>query len=235
MIDPNRPPPGTLARAATGEAFSALDAVGGRRGIVESVVPGVLFVLVFTATRQLPWALVAAVGAAAAFSVARLARRDTVQPAVAGLVGIAVCALVARRTGRAEDFYLPGLWVNGAYAVAYVVSILVRWPILGVAVGFMTGEGTAWRRDPARLRAYSQASWVWVAMFALRLLVQWPLYLSGSVTALGIARVAMGLPMFALAAFVSWLILRRVPLAHDDPVGPGTGTRGLPTEREPGC
>ena len=216
MTEPNRPPARPLARAVTGEGFSPADVIGGPRGVAEGVVPGVLFVLVFTASRQLSWALTAAVGTAAVFSVARLVRRDTLQPALAGLVGVAVCAVVARRTGRAEDFYLPGLWVNAGYAVAYVVSIVVRWPILGVALGFVTGEGTAWRRDPARLRAYRQASWVWVAVFVLRLLVQWPLYLAGAVTALGVARVVMGLPMFALAAFLSWLILRRVPLARAD-------------------
>ena len=209
-----RPPSGTLARAVGGEGFSVAEAVGGPRGVAESVVPGALFVLAFTVTRELSSALWAAVGVAAVLALARLARRDTVQHALAGFVGVAFCAFVARRTGRAEDFYLPGLWINVGYASAYLVSILVRWPLLGLALGFVTGEGLAWRRDPARLRAYSRASWVWFWMFVLRLAVQWPLYSTGAVVALGVARVAMGLPLFAVAAFLSWLILRRVPPAR---------------------
>jgi hypothetical protein len=209
MSEPPTRSSSPLVQATAAGSFSFHEAIGGRRGLLESVVPGAVFVVVFTVTRSLTWSVAAAFGAAGAFVVARLARRDTVQHALGGLVGIAVCAFIAQRSGRAVNFYLPGLWINVGYAAAYLVSILVRWPLLGVIIGFLRGEGTTWRRDPAQLRAYSLASWIWVGVFVARLVVQYPLYQADAVVALGVARVAMGLPLFVLAAYLSWLILRR--------------------------
>ena len=129
--------------------------------------------------------------------------------AAAGFAGVALAAFVADRTGRAEDFFLPGLLLNAAYGGAYLISIIVRWPLLGLILGPLTGEGLRWRDDPDRVRRYTQASWVWVGVFALRLAVQLPLYLAGAVLALGIARTAMGLPIFLVAIWLSYLILER--------------------------
>jgi hypothetical protein len=201
----------------SGEA-SLVDALGGPRGFIDSALPGIVFVSVFTVTREVEPSAIAAVATAAGLVALRIIRRETLQHALSGVIGVAICAFIAQRSGRAENFYLPGLLINMAYAAAYVVSILVRWPILGIALGPLLGEGMAWRRDPARLRAYSRASWVWVAMFLLRIAVQAPLWAVGAVTALGVARVAMGLPMFALAAWISYLILRRVPTVRLAPL-----------------
>ena len=112
-------------------------------------------------------------------------------------------------TGRAEDFFLPGLLINAAYAAGYAISILVGCPLLGVIIGSVTGQGMAWRKDPAQVRMYARASWLWVGLFLLRLAVQLPLYLAGAVVALGTARVAMGIPLFALGIWLSWLVIRR--------------------------
>jgi hypothetical protein len=120
------------------------------------------------------------------------------------------------RTGRAEDFFLPGLLANALYALAYAISILVRWPLLGVIVSTLRGSGMEWRNDPVAVRSYSRASWVWVALFSLRLAVQLPLYLAGALAALGVARISMGIPLFAVGIWLSWLILR--PRA--EPAGP---------------
>ena len=132
-------------------------------------------------------------------------------------------AFIADRTGRAEDFFLPGLLLNAAYAAAYLVSIAIRWPLLGVILGPITGEGMSWRSDPERVRLYSRASWIWVGVFALRLAVQLPLYLAGAVLALGIAKTAMGLPIFLVAIWLSYLVLR----GEGEPQGEGSGARML--------
>jgi hypothetical protein len=137
----------------------------------------------------------------------RLLRRERLRFAAAGFAGVALAAFIADRTGRAEDFFLPGLLLNAAYGGAYLVSILVRWPLLGVILGPLTGEGMRWREDPERLARYTRASWIWVGVFALRLAVQLPLYLAGAVLALGIARTAMGLPIFLVAIWLSYLVL----------------------------
>ena len=143
----------------------------------------------------------------------RLLRGQTLQYALAGLGGLALSAYVVSKTGKAEDFFLPGLLANAAYSLAYVVSILVRWPLLGVIVSALKGGDMSWRKDPSELRRYSLASWVWVALFSLRLAVQLPLYLAGALTALGVARIAMGIPLFAVGIWLSWLILR--PREHE--------------------
>jgi hypothetical protein len=155
-----------------------------------------------------------AVGAGALIAVWRLVRRESLQQVLAGFVGIAVSAFVASRTGRAEDFFLPGLLLNLAYGSAFLISILIRWPLVGVLVGFLTGERTAWRQVPTLRRSYSAASWIWVGMFFARVVVQVPFYLLGWVTALGIARIVLGWPLFLGCAYVTYLVLRPTLVAH---------------------
>lgn len=213
-----------LAQAA-GEEFSLAEAVGGPRGVVEALLPGLLFVSWFTVTRDLDGALVAALGAAGLLVGARVVTGSNVSQAFAGAVGVAISAWAAARTGEAASYYLPGFLLNAGYAALYAASTLryprlgpvPAWgpfPVIGVLVGPLVGEGLAWRRDPARLRAYRQVTWLWVAMFVVRLVVQVPLYLADAVGALGAARLVMGVPLFALTAYLTWLVLRRVPPAQ---------------------
>jgi hypothetical protein len=148
-----------------------------------------------------------AVGVGGLITAFRVARREPLQYALAGFAGVALSAFIADRTGKAEDFFLPGLLLNAAYAAAYLISILIRWPLLGVIVAPIVGESKTWRKDPERLRLYTRASWIWVGVFTLRLAVQLPLYLAGALLALGIAKTAMGLPIFLVAIWLSYLVL----------------------------
>lgn len=191
--------------------LNVAEALGGRRGVAETGIPSLIFLVVYTVTQDLTPSLWASLVSGGLLTLARLVRRDTIQHAASGLIGLAFCAFIAARTGKAEDFYLPGLFINVGYALAYLVSIVVRWPLLGVLVGFATGEGMSFRDNPARLRAFTQASWIWVAVFVLRLVVQVPFYLTKDVVALGTARLAMGYPLFALAGLLSWRIIRAAP------------------------
>jgi hypothetical protein len=191
------------------EPPSLTDAVGGPLGVAESALPAAAFVLTYTVSGQdTRAAVIAAVALGVAFAVARIVRGQTLQFALAGLGGLALSAYVVSRTGKAEDFFLPGLLANAGYALAYLVSIIVRWPLLGVIVATLRGGDMSWRQDPKAVRSYSRASWIWVALFSLRLAVQLPLYLAGALTALGVARIAMGIPLFAVGIWLSWLILR---------------------------
>jgi hypothetical protein len=194
-----------------------LHALGGRHGIVDSSLPGLAFVIAYTASGQeLDVAVWAAVAVGAVLLAIRLVRRETLQFALAGFVGVAIAAFVAKQTGRAEDFFLPGLLLNIAYGAAYLISIVVRWPLIGVIVGPLVGEGMEWRKDPDLVRLYSRASWIWVGVFAIRLAVQLPLYLAEELVALGVAKTAMGFPIFALAVWLSYLVLKEggVELRH---------------------
>ena len=187
-----------------------LDALGGSRGLADSSLPGLAFVIAYTASGQdLGLAVWTAIGVGAVLFAARVVRRETIQFALAGFVGVAIAAFIAKQTGRAEDFFLPGLFLNLAYAAAYAISILVRWPLIGVIVGPLVGEGMEWRKEPRLVRVYSQASWIWVGMFVLRLAVQLPLYFAGELVALGVAKTAMGFPIFLLAIWLSYLVLRK--------------------------
>lgn len=201
---------------------------------MESSVPPVAFVLGYTISGQdTKIAAIAAVAVGIVLAVARLARRETVQYALAGLAGVAFAAFIATHTGKAENFFLPGLLLNAAYAAGYLVSILIRRPLIGVLVGGLTGAGSDWRQDPVLMRVYTRASWLWVGVFATRLVVQLPLYLAGSVTALGVAKTAMGLPLFGIGIWLTWLLVREhAPIGgEDDGAAAGDEPGGDPAAR----
>ena len=183
-------------------------AIGGWRGLFDSGLPALVFVAIYLIVGSLGTAVWSALGVAGAIAVLRLLRRESLQQIIAGFAGVGVSAFVASRTGQAEDFFLPGLLINIGYGTAFLVSVLVRWPLIGVVVGLLTQGGTAWRRDVGLRRAYAAATWIWVGVFAARLVVQVPLYLAGDVGPLGVARVIMGWPLFLAAAYVTYRVLR---------------------------
>jgi hypothetical protein len=189
---------------------SLAEAVGGPVGIAETTLPAVAFVVAYTASgSDTNTAAAVAVGLALALTLVRLVRRESPRHALSGLVGVGFAAFVAAKSGRAENYFLPGLLANAAYASAFLISIAVRRPLVGVVVAHLDGEGSTWRDEPRRVRAFTRASWLWAGLFVLRLAVQLPLYLAGAVVALGIARTAMGLPLFAAGIWLSWLLVRR--------------------------
>ena len=194
---------------ATAEQLMA-SAIGGWRGLVDSSLPGAVFLIVYVVNgNRLSQAVWAAVAAGAVIAALRLVRRQSLQQVVSGFVGIAFCAWLASRTGRAEDFYLPGILINIAYAVGLSASCLVGHPLLGYGVGAATGDVTGWRRVPEQRRAYSLATWFFAAVFATRVVVQVPLYLAGWVGPLGVAKLALGWPLFALAAYLSYRVITK--------------------------
>jgi len=204
-------------------------AVGGWRGMIDSGVPAAVFVLVYLVTgQQLRPALIAALTAGAVIAVLRLIRRESLQQVVAGFFGVAISAFIATRTGRAENFFLIGILINVAYLFAYVISCVVRWPLLGLLIGYLRGDATGWRSDPRQYRAYATASWIWAGMFGLRLAVQLPMYFAHAVGMLGVAKLALGWPLFLLTAYLSYLIIHPV-LAQVDRESAADPERASPT------
>jgi Protein of unknown function (DUF3159) len=200
-------------RMIAGEEFSFTEAIGGVRGLVESALPGLVFVVVFVATHRLTPSLIASAGLALAAVVVRLVQRTAVTQAFSGVLGVAIGVVWAWRTGEAQNFFAWGLGVNVAWCAGAAVSVLVGWPAVGVIVSLVRGEDTSWRTRPearpAR-RRYVWATWLWAAVFGLRLAVQVPLYLQGSnaVGWLGTAKLVMGVPLFAVGLWVTWLMVR---------------------------
>lgn len=183
-------------------------AIGGWRGMIDSGLPTMVFITAYIITGQeLRTSVIAAVVSGLVIVAWRLIRRQPLQQVGAGLLGVAVSAIFTWKTGRAENFFLPGLLTNLAYGTAFLISILVRWPLLGIAMGYLASEGTAWRREPELRRIYAAASWLWVLLFFGRVIVQTPLYLAGWVTALGIAKIVMGWPLFLAAAYFTYRLL----------------------------
>jgi len=195
----------------SGRQLDLLEEIGGPQGVADSSIPAIVFVAVYAlGGNRISLAGICAIGAGLTIAALRLAKGESLRFALAGFIGVAVAAFIADRTGRAEDFFLPGLLLNAVYGSVFLISILIRRPLLGVILGpALGGEGMSWRKNPQQLRVYSRASWVWVGVFATRLAVQLPFYLAGSLVALGIARTAMGLPIFALSIWLSYVILKR--------------------------
>jgi Protein of unknown function (DUF3159) len=200
---------------------SLAQVLGGRRGALDASAAPVAFVAgygiadVAGSPSALVWGGGTALATAAAVAVVRLVRGTRPAAALAGLLGVTVAVLVALYTGRAVDFFLLQIAANAASALAWAVSIVVRWPLLGLVVGAALGQRTRWRRDPDLLRGYRRASWIWVGQYVARLVVFIPLYLGDALYALGIARVALTWPLVLLCMAVSWAVLRRaLPAGH---------------------
>ncbi|MET0735267.1 MAG: DUF3159 domain-containing protein [Microbacterium sp.] len=213
------------ANATTGHVV--WHAMGGWRGVLESVLPGLVFIVVFTLTmnpetRQgdLWLSLGLSVGIAAIFTIVRLIQHSPVSAALGGLIATAAAAALALLTGRGEDNFIPGFITNTLYGTAMLVSALIGWSLIGLAAGWLMGEGTAWRRDRRKRRTYFWLAIAWAGLFFLRLAVQLPLYFSGDVAALGTLKLIMGLPLFAPLVAVTWLAVRalypRAPMEAEE-------------------
>lgn len=184
-------------------------AIGGWRGILESVLPSLAFVVLFTLQPQpLILPLGASVGLAAVFTIVRLIQKSPPSAAIGGLLAAAAAAALALITGRGQDNFVPGLVTNAAYGTVLLVTALIGWSLIGIAAGFLMGDGMAWRQDRRKRRAFFWLGIAWAALFFARLAVQLPLYLAGEVTTLGTLKLIMGLPLFAPMVAVTWLVVR---------------------------
>jgi len=188
-----------------------LAAFGGKKGLIDSGIPSVIFLVVLNVTDRLNTALFASIAISAILTIIRLARRDTIQHALSGFIDVLICAWFANRTGNASDVYLPKLLTNLGYGTVYLIANLAGWPVMGLVLGPILGENLLWRNHPERKRAYIMASWLWVAMFFTRIAVQYPIYRSGNVNLLGTVNLAMGYPLFIATAYGSWMILKNAP------------------------
>ncbi|HUS22873.1 MAG TPA: DUF3159 domain-containing protein [Aeromicrobium sp.] len=194
------------------------EALGGRRGIIESAVPTIAFTLLYVTTHELRLALTVSIAITVGLLIARVIQRSSVQFIVNALFGIGIAALVASRTGEARDVFLPGILYNAGYAALFIFSILVRWPIVGFMIGGITGEPTEWHRDRALAKLCSQLTWLFAAPCIIRVLVQYPLWAGDHIALLGTAKIFLGWPL-QIGAFtaMAWLLSR-----NKTPVDPET-------------
>ena len=207
---------GSVAQATWG-------AMGGWFGIAETVLPSLVFVVVYTLTLapvpgstdgttegNLPWSLGLSVGLALVFTLLRLLRKSSPNAAIGGLLATVASAILALMTGRGSDNFILGFFTNGIYGSALLISVLVGWPLLGLAVGYLLGDGTKWRQDRKKRWMFNTLSLLWAGLFAARLFVQLPLYFADDTTMLGTLKIVMGIPLFAPMVALSWLWVRSV-------------------------
>ncbi|WP_041451717.1 DUF3159 domain-containing protein [Hoyosella subflava] len=194
---------------------SRLDQLGGVSGLIQSTVPIVVFIVTNTIA-GLTAAIWVALGAAVAVLVWRMVRKDAIQPAISGFIGVGICAFIAHRTGEARGFFLFGIYTSLVYGSVFLLSVLVRWPLVGVLWSFLNERGTAWRRNRTALRYYDLATGVWVLVFGARYLVQAHLYDTDQTGMLAFARLAMGWPLAAVAFLVCVIAVRKADQAIED-------------------
>ncbi|MEV7416120.1 DUF3159 domain-containing protein [Streptomyces sp. NPDC089919] len=198
------------ARAVTQAAL--FDAFGGIRGTLETMLPGLLFVGIYTVNKDLKSSGIAAVAVALALVVVRLVRKDTVKHAFSGVFGVGFGVAFAMFTGNAKDFYLPGMIYGAGLGVAFTLSALVGFPLLGVVLGPIFKENLSWRtRNPGRKAAYTKASLAWGLVFLAKYAILFPLYWWGDTTSLGWVLIALKLPPMVIAVYFTWVFLAKAP------------------------
>ncbi|TLP97960.1 DUF3159 domain-containing protein [Nesterenkonia salmonea] len=189
-------------------SLDVMGSVGGWRGIMEAALPATSFLTAYIIMGDLAIAIVLAIAVGAVFAVVRLVQRGSLVQSLSGLAGVLICAAFAHFSGEARGYYVPGFFINIAYILALTISIAVKWPLMGVIFGVIRGEGFEWRQDKVRRRGYALATWIITAVLASRLIVQLPLYFADNETALGVTRVVMGVPLYAFALWLGWMITR---------------------------
>jgi hypothetical protein len=195
----------TEVRRSPGQAL--LGQMGGVSGLIYSALPVAVLVPISTAFGLLP-AIFSALGVAVAILLWRLVRRDSVRPALAGFLGVGISALIAWLVGASKGYFLLGIWMSLFWAVVFTTSVLIRRPIVGYVWSWVNGHDRSWRRSRQAVRAFDAATATWVLVFGARFIVQNRLYDEDKTGWLGVARIAMGWPLAAIGAFVTYLAIR---------------------------
>lgn len=191
-------------------AFEHLVAqLGGVWGVVYSSLPVVVFVLASSAFGLLP-AIGSALGVAALILVWRLILRESTRPALSGFFGVAVCVLIAYLLGKSKDYFLLGIWTSLLWAVIFGSSVAVRRPIVGYLWSWAGGYDRRWRDMRRALYTFDVATLAWTVVFVARFVVQRHLYDTDQTGVLAVARIAMGWPLTAIAAVVTYLAIKAV-------------------------
>jgi hypothetical protein len=189
---------------------SLLAAIGGPLGIAEAVLPSMLFSIVFAITKAALPSVAGAAGLSLMFIVIRLIQRKPVTQALVGALAIALAAWLALRDGgQAADYFVPGFITNATYGFVFLISVLVRYPIMGFVGQFLFGLAN-WRKTDFLYRRFQFVTLVWVAFFSLRLLIQLPLYFSNQVELLATSRIIMGAPAYAGLLALTWVMIRKI-------------------------
>jgi Protein of unknown function (DUF3159) len=190
--------------------------LGGVRGLVESSIPVVVFVLAnviggwLHLADKLKVAVVVAVTTALVIAVFRFTRKQPIRHSINGLFGIALGAWLALRSGDERDFYLPGILLAVGYGVALIASVLVKRPLVGwIWSVVMAGGSSQWRSEPKLVRTFGWLTILWAAIYLVKAGIQAALYTADMATMLGVVRIVLGYPPYLLLLAVTVWAVRR--------------------------
>ena len=193
-----------------------VEALGGKRGLIDSGLPAVVFVLVNSVVQAfddrstaLNAAIVASIVSGVAIVVLRLVRKETLQQAISGFLGLAVAVYFARRSGEARGFFLPGIFINIAYGLAFAGSAVLGRPVVGYVYGALEGLDARWRADARLRRTFAVASVGWSLVFASRAIVQAVLYAMDRPGLLAASKLLMGWPLTIGAVALTMAYVKR--------------------------
>lgn len=141
--------------------------MGGGKGVFDSSVPALVFVVVRLLS-DLDTGIVAAVVAGLLVLGYRKLRGESLQYCASGFFGLLLAVGLAKATGTGKGFFLPGILLTAVSGVAFAVSNLVRQPAVALALVAIDGKYEAWRTDAGLRRACVRSTWVWSASFLLR-------------------------------------------------------------------
>ena len=183
-------------------------ALGGWRGLVDSALPSLLFVVIFVVQKDLNLALITSVVAGVILLVIRLFEKKSLTQVIGGFFGLLFSVFLTWRTNDASNFFLTGIITNLVYGIVLFISLIVRRPLLGYLVGSLVGNTSGWLQDQLLVRAYTTITWIWVGVFSIRVGVQVPLYLADNIAVLGPIKIFMGWPLYLFAAWISYRIVQ---------------------------
>lgn len=201
------------------EDFNVGRAMGGVRGIAETIIPPLLFIVLYLVTDTVRIPAIACLVIALGAIVVRLIQKIDIVPALSGFLVVVISAVWALKSGQASNYFILGIITNCVYLAVLLLSLIVRWPLMGLIIGFLRGDATGWKKgeyaySPAQRltrRRYWYITWLWVGLFAVRLLVQVPLFWAKAIAPLAAARIVMGPFLFAFVAWLTWMVVRSLP------------------------
>ncbi|MFM1986990.1 MAG: hypothetical protein RIS18_1207 [Actinomycetota bacterium] len=183
-------------------------AIGGWRGLIDSALPSMLFIIIFVFQKDLNKALIASLILGFILLIIRVFERKSLTQVLSGFLGLSISVFLTWRTKDASNFFLTGIITNAVYGFFLLISVVIKKPLLGYLVGSLVGDTTGWLKHPLLVRAYSTVTWIWVGVFGLRLLVQIPLYLNDNIALLGSVKIFMGWPLYLFAVWLTYQIVQ---------------------------
>jgi len=197
----------SLSEEIADDAKLLINQLGGARGMFESGAPAILFVIVYSlSSRNIELSITTALGAGLVLGVLRLLKRQPLTQVIAGFVGLGFSAWLARSSGQAENFFLPGIITNLIYGLSCIVSLLINKPLIGYVIEALKGGGSNWLADKVLVKRYRALTFLWTTVFAIRVIIMGPLYLANQTVLLGFFKVALGWPLFALAGYLTFVM-----------------------------